>query len=109
MNSTYYFDHTQEFRRELAESLDLETVKRLHEKRPWLHFLILLRQLLLLACCEWLLAVRGWTWWSPLLIVIAGFTVFNFTVLLHEVIHQAVTARDQSRPRLSRFLSLLYA
>lgn len=109
MNSTYYFDHTQEFRRELAETLDLETVKRLHEKRPWRHFVILLRQLLLLAGCEWMLATQGWTWWAPLPILVAGFTVFNFTVLLHEVIHHAVTERDQNRPVLSRFLSLLYA
>ena len=46
---------------------------------------------------------------TPLAALVAGFTIFNFTVLLHEVIHQAVTARDQARPRLARVLSSLYA
>ena len=44
--------------------------------------------------------------WIPLALV-QGFTVFNFTVLLHEVVHHAVFERR--RPRAERLLGLLYA
>ena len=67
-----------------------------------------MRQIVLLAAVSVLAAkVSNFLVWIPAAIV-SGFTIFNFTVLLHEVIHQAVTPRDQARPRLSRFLSLLW-
>src|SRR5207244_9177805 len=44
--------------------------------------------------------------WVPLALV-QGFTVFNFTVLLHEVVHHTVFERR--RPRLERALAWLYA
>src|SRR5690606_33004566 len=44
--------------------------------------------------------------WIPLA-VLQGFTVFNFSVLLHEVVHHAIFRRR--RPKLERFLGLLYA
>ena len=109
MPSTYYAEHSVALRRELADTLDSEAVRRLHDKRPLRHFLLLARQFLLLGGAEFLLIVFGWRWFTPLAAGVAGFTIFNFTVLLHEVIHQAVTARDQARPKLARFLSLLYA
>ena len=44
--------------------------------------------------------------WIPLAFV-QGFTIFNFTVLLHEVVHHTVFERG--RPRLERALGWMYA
>ena len=44
--------------------------------------------------------------WIPLAFV-QGFTIFNFTVLLHEVVHHTVF--EHPRPRLDRALGWLYA
>jgi fatty acid desaturase len=47
-----------------------------------------------------------WYLWMPFAVV-AGFAVFDFTVLLHEVVHRAVLA--QSRDGAYRAFGLLYA
>lgn len=44
--------------------------------------------------------------WIPLVLV-QGFTIFNFTVLLHEVVHHLVF--DKKRPAAERALDYLYA
>lgn len=109
MPGTYYADHTGDFRRELAETLDKDAVRALHEKSAWRHFLVVARNLACLVGAEWLLVTHGWRWFTPLAILVAGFAVFNFTVLLHEVVHLAVTAQDGKRPWLIRLLGLAYA
>jgi len=47
-----------------------------------------------------------WYFWLPCAVV-AGFAVFDFTVLLHEVVHRAVLAKSSERGY--RVLGLLYA
>jgi len=71
------------------------------------HFAVLVRQCLLLFA-----AAAGTIYFSnsPLWIAFAliqGFVVFNFTVMLHEVVHELVFSRP--RLRASRFLELLYS
>lgn len=108
MKSPYYSDHAREFKRELSESLDRDELIKLHRCSPALHFLIVARQLLILGLSVWgLVVLSNPLLWIPLAFA-AGFTVFNFTVLLHEAIHNAVF--DSNRPGLlMRIICLCYA
>ena len=63
------------------------------------------------SCCSgsatWGLITIDTPWiWIPLAVV-QGFTVFNFTVLLHEVVHSTIFQRR--RARADRLLGFLYA
>jgi fatty acid desaturase len=107
VKSHHYSQHTAPLRRDLAGALSRETVDRLHRKSAARHLLIAGRQFVMLALATWGLAVAvNPLIWIPLAFV-QGFTIFNFTVLLHEVVHRTVFAR--SRPALERALGWLYA
>jgi len=68
---------------------------------------VALRQFLMLGLTTWVLVrASAPIVWIPLALM-SGFTVFNFTVLLHEVVHHAVV--PTRRPRLERLLGFLYA
>ena len=82
-------------------------MRELHEKSPARHLIVGARQFALLAVCTWaLIRFTHPAIWIPLAIV-QGFTVFNFSVLLHEVVHHAVFR--SRRPRAERALGLAYA
>lgn len=105
--SRSYYASSKELRRELGSAVPTEQLRLLHRKDPLRHFAVVARQFLLLGLCGTAL----WHWTHPMLwipiAVLMGFTIFNFTVLLHEEVHDAIfTAR---RPRASRLLSVLYA
>ncbi|MCX6552906.1 MAG: fatty acid desaturase [Acidobacteria bacterium] len=105
--SHYYSAHAAPFLADLGAALPREVVRALHRKQPWRHALVAGRQFGLLALCTW--ALVGATHplvWIPIALV-QGFTVFNFTVLLHEVVHHAIF--PARRPRLERLLGYLYA
>jgi fatty acid desaturase len=107
VKSHHYSRHAGELKQVLKEALPHEELKALHARSAARHLLVLAQQLVLLAGCTWLL-VRGapaWTW-VPAAIV-QGFTVFNFTVMLHEVVHHLVF--DRPHPRAERLLAWLYA
>ena len=98
---------SHELRSRLAKAIPHEVLKELHRKSPARHLAIAARQFALL------LAASAISWrfrepwiWIPAAIV-AGWTIFNFTVLLHEVVHRAVW--NGPRPRADRVLALLYA
>ncbi len=104
---SYYAKHTVELRRELARAIPRETLLDLHQLSPLRHFLVLAWQYFLLAAAgTTAVLVDSWYIWVPCSIVI-GFTIFNFTVMLHEVVHEAVAPRR--RDKLNRFLGYLYA
>src|SRR5713226_8078502 len=104
---TYWAEHAQQLKRELAAELSSEDLRRLHQKRPWLHALIAVANVAaLILSGVAIVHFDRWYIWLPFAIV-AGFAVFDFTVLLHEVVHKAVLA--QSSDRAYRFLGLLYA
>lgn len=103
----FYADHTVGLRAELGRALDREALRRLHVKSPVRHFVIGLRQFLILGLATWgLVRLDAWYLWIPLALV-QGFTVFNFTVLLHEVLHHNVFVRPH--PLAERLLGLAYA
>lgn len=107
MKEHYYHHHTAALRADLAEALGADTLRALHRKVPWRHGVIALRQFLMLGLTTWALVLANSPIvWIPLALV-SGFTVFNFTVLLHEVVHHAVFSIR--RPALERLLGFLYA
>src|SRR6476619_7103597 len=79
----------------------------LHKKDAWRHFVIAGRQFAILGLATWgLIHFTNPLIWIPLAFV-QGFTVFNFTVLLHEVLHHTVF--ESRHPRVERALALAYA
>src|SRR6266550_5961844 len=104
---SYYADHAQQLKRDLAAELSAEDLRRLHQKRPWLHAVIaILNVTAIAASAVGIVHFDRWYFWLPLAFL-AGFAVFDFTVLLHEVVHRAVL--PASNDRAYRVLGLLYA
>ncbi len=98
---------SRDLRIRLAREIPHEVLKDLHRKSPMRHLAIAVRQFLLLAAASavsWRFS-EPWIWIPAA--VAAGWTAFNFTVLLHEVIHRAVF--ETPRPRAERLLAILYA
>jgi fatty acid desaturase len=103
----YYSQHAPAFRAELGRAIPRDLLRVLHRKSPARHLAVAARQFALLAACTWALVRFASPFvWIPVALV-QGFTVFNFTVLLHEVVHHAVFERR--RPRAERLLGFLYA
>ncbi len=104
---SYYADHAQQLKRDLAREIPVDAVRELHRKRPLLHALVALGNLAALTGSGYAIVALGhWYQWLPFAFV-AGFAVFNGTVLLHEVVHRAVL--EKSSERGYRILGLLYA
>jgi fatty acid desaturase len=103
----YYAAHAVAFRADLASAVPRDLVRDWHRREPARHFAVAVRQFILLGMATWaLVRFAQPAVWIPLAVV-QGFTVFNFTVLLHEVVHHAVFA--ERRPRLERVLGWAYA
>src|SRR5260370_14427124 len=78
-----------------------------HRKNAARHLLVAARQFAILALATWgLIAISNPLVWVPLALL-QGFTVFNFTVLLHEVVHHTIF--DRQHPAAERALGWLYA
>jgi len=105
--SHHYVHQTADLRRRLMEALPRDLIRDLHERSAGRHFLVTFRQFALLGISSYFLA----TWTNPLVWVpfalVQGFTIFNFTVLLHEVVHEAVVRRGG--PWTTRLLGILYS
>ncbi|HEX3701687.1 MAG TPA: fatty acid desaturase [Vicinamibacterales bacterium] len=107
MQTHYYSQHATALRSELSSALTRDQMLAFHRKNGGRHLLIAARQFLILGLATWgLIAVSNPWVWVPLAFV-QGFTVFNFTVLLHEVVHHTVFGRR--RPSLERALGWMYA
>ena len=107
LKSHSWGERTADLRRQLIEALPHDELKRLHVRRPWRHFLVVFRQICLLAASSAVLVTSANPWlWVPAAVV-QGFTIFNFTVLLHEVVHETVGSRH--RPGLTRIMGVAYA
>ncbi len=99
--------HTGELRRALAESVPAERLRQLHRLRPALHFAIASLLALQAGLLGWALAfVENPLFWLPLSFLL-GLTLFDFTVLLHEVVHRLVAAGRRERTHAA--LGWLYA
>ena len=98
---------SRDLRHRLNAAIPHETLKQLHRKSPALHVAVALRQFALLlaaSAAAWRFP-QPWIWIPAALI--SGWTIFNFTVLLHEAVHHAIF--NGPRPRGDRILGLLYA
>jgi fatty acid desaturase len=98
---------TRDLRQRLARAVPHELLRDLHLKQPARHFAISLRQfamLLAASAAAWAFP-QPWIWIPAA--VVSGWTIFNFTVLLHEVVHRTVWSGP--KPRAERALGLLYA
>ena len=107
MKSHYYSTHAAALRAELGGAISRDQMRALHEKSAVRHLVIAARQFLILGLATWaLIRFENPVIWLPIAIV-QGFTIFNFTVLLHEVVHHTVFRRK--RPLAERVLGFLYA
>jgi len=103
----YYSQHATALRADLGRAISREVMRELHAKSPARHFLVAGRQFVILALTTWaLIRFDSPFIWIPLAFV-QGFTVFNFTILLHEVLHHLVF--ESRHARAERALGLLYA
>ena len=103
----YYSEHAQQLKRDLAAEVPMDELRVLHAKRPLLHALIaFLNVAVIVAAGVAIVHFDRWYLWLPFALV-TGFAVFDFTVLLHEVVHRAVL--NESSDRVYRILGLLYA
>jgi len=105
--SHHYNQASSSLRMKLTAAIPRDQLKELHVRSSWRHFLVVARQLGLLAVSSYMLATfTNPVIWIPFAFV-QGFTIFNFTVLLHEVVHDAVVNR--SRPWVTRLLGVAYS
>jgi fatty acid desaturase len=103
----YYSLRARELRAELSSTLPRATLRELHVKTPARHLVVAARQFAILGAATWaLIHYTNPIIWLPLALV-QGFTVFNFTVLLHEVVHHTVFPSRRRRAEL--VLGHLYA
>jgi beta-carotene hydroxylase len=106
---SYYSEHAVAVKRQIVASLDKEEVRRLHRIQPWKHFFVVFRQFAILALATWgLVYFKNPLIWIPIAFA-QGFTIFNFTVLLHEVVHNAVFVPSRKSRILNRIMGLVYA
>jgi beta-carotene hydroxylase len=107
VKSHHFSQHAAGLRAELGEAIAREQLRDFHRKSAVRHLLVAARQFALLALATWgLIRFDNPLIWVPLAFV-QGFTIFNFTILLHEVVHSTVFERK--RPIAQRILGLLYA
>src|SRR2546428_11527429 len=105
--SHFYVQASLDLKRKLQAVVPHDELKSLHERKAWRHFVVLFRQFVLLGISSWVLVTRSEPWiWIPFALV-QGFTIFNFTILLHEAIHEMVVKNN--RPWTTRALGILYA
>lgn len=103
----HWYASTEPLRREFREFLDADRLRELHEASGFRHALVALRQLALGVVAAWLVVrFDAWYVWLPAAVLL-GFVVFSGTVLLHEVVHQAVFRRRVHAG--NRLLAWLYA
>jgi fatty acid desaturase len=105
--SKHYWKQVAAFKSELRRAVPLDELRRLHERKASTHLLYAARQFGIVALCSVLLwRVTEPLVWIPLAIL-QGFTFFNMTTLLHEVVHGSVFRTR--RPFWNRLLGLAYA
>jgi len=107
VKSHHYWKSIDRFKTRLRDAVPHEELLALHVRRPAVHLTYAARQFAIIAVCSALL----WRLENPLLwipvAILQGFTFFNMTTLLHEVVHDSVFGGRF--PRLNRALGLLYA
>ncbi len=107
VKSHYYSQHAVALRAELGAAIPRDQMREFHRKSPARHFVVSIRQFAILVLATvGLIRFSNPLIWIPLAFL-QGLTVFNFTILLHEVVHHTIFERR--RASLERVLGLLYA
>ena len=106
--ATYWDQAAKSFRGALSGAVDAETLRGLHAVRPGRHFLVLARQLVVLAAAVYVILRWGGLAyaWIPASVVI-GFVIFDFTVLLHGMLDCHRTWRRSAHLLGQRFRVLM--
>jgi fatty acid desaturase len=108
MKSRHYWQRVAAFKAQLCEAVPHDELQALHRRRAWKHLLYAGRQFAIVAVC----GVALWKLTNPLLwvpiAILQGFTFFNMTTLLHEVVHRSVF-QSRLRAGYERALGLAYA
>jgi len=106
--SKYFWAETsRDLREELKRTIDHDETARLQRKQPLRHFMVTVRQFLFLGLSTWALIRYENCWIVVFAAFLSGVTVFNFTVLLHEQLHNLIFSRPH--PLFNRLLGHLYA
>jgi beta-carotene hydroxylase len=105
--SHHYWKQVDAFKKQLREAIPHDELKALHERSGPRHLAYAARQFAIIAVGSVVLwRVSNPLVWVPLA-VLQGFTFFNMTTLLHEVVHESVFRAR--RAWADRALGLLYA
>src|SRR4051794_15509900 len=89
----YYSQHAVALRAELGAALSRDQMRDLHRKTAWRHLIVAARQFTILGVATWgLIRFENPLVWLPLALI-QGLTIFDFTILLHEVVHHTVFER----------------
>src|SRR5689334_22017490 len=82
----YWSKASKDLRHRLNKAIPHDVLKELHRKSPARHVAVAARQFLILAAASAVAWRFPQPWiWIPAAVV-SGWTVFNFTVLLHEAV-----------------------
>jgi fatty acid desaturase len=107
VKSHYYWKQVDAFKTLLREAVPTEELRALHQRKAWVHLAYAGRQFAIIGACSYAL----WHLTNPLIwipfAVLQGFTFFNMTTLLHEVVHNNIFPTRRVRPE--RAFGLLYA
>jgi fatty acid desaturase len=107
LKAHHYAQHAVALKADLGRAISRDELRALHQKSAFRHFVVAVRQFAILGLATWgLIHFENPLIWIPLAFV-QGFTIFDFTILLHEVLHHNVF--EQNRPLATRMLGLLYA
>jgi fatty acid desaturase len=107
MKSNHYWHAIASLKMRIGAAVPHDELKALHVKRPGVHLAYAARQFGIVAACSLILWYVTNPWlWIPVA-VLQGFTFFNMTTLLHEVVHNSIAPTP--RKRLERVLGLAYA
>jgi len=103
----HYWKAVGPFKELLHKTVSPEQLVALSEKKPALHLAYAARQFAMIGVCSVIL-FKDQPWFVTVpLIILQGFTFFNMTTLLHEVVHSAIFKKPN--PRAERVLGLVYA
>jgi fatty acid desaturase len=107
VKSRCYWSEIARFKDQLRDAFSHEELLELHHRSPSRHLLYAARQFgIVLVCGIALWKLRNPLYWVPVA-VLQGFTFFNMTTLLHEVVHNSVFRSTQRT--WDRALGLAYA
>jgi fatty acid desaturase len=107
VKSRHYWNEVARFKARVRESFSHDDLLELHRRSPAKHLLYAGRQFAIVGVCGVLLwKLQNPLYWIPIAIL-QGFTFFNMTTLLHEVVHNSVFR--STRKGWDRVLGLAYA